>query len=96
MTWREILLTLKGGKGNLLSYIDSYELGYKGVVGNRFSFGFDVYYFRRSGGATFRQITPSVAIQTENLAQQLGESVLNNALPLIEQALLADGSRTSA
>lgn len=59
-----------GGQGNLLSFLTSYELGYKGVVGNRFSFGVDIYHFRRKGGATFRQITPVVNI--EDLPENLG------------------------
>ncbi|MGC6479930.1 MAG: TonB-dependent receptor [Flavobacteriaceae bacterium] len=55
-------ITPEGGKGQLLSFLTSYEFGYKGVVGNRFSFGIDVYHFRRQGGATFREITPIVSI----------------------------------
>ena len=79
-----------GGQGNLLSFLTSYELGYKGVVGNRFSFGLDVYHFRRKGGATFRQITPVVSI--ENLPENLGQTVQNNTQNLIEQGLIDLGS----
>lgn len=83
-------LTPVGGQGNLLSFLNSYEIGYKGVVGNRFSFGIDIYHLRRKGGATFRQITPVVAIQ--NLPQNLGQVVQNNAQSLIEQGLINLGS----
>ncbi|MGB1448695.1 MAG: hypothetical protein ACPG8F_02550 [Flavobacteriaceae bacterium] len=83
-------LALKGGQGNLLSFLTSYEIGYKGVVGNRFSFGVDFYYFRRKGGATFRQITPVVSIQ--DLPENLGQVIQNNTQDLIEQSLINLGS----
>ncbi len=77
------------GKEIYFPLLIHYELGYKGVVGNRFSFGIDVYYFRRKGGASFREITPSVSIETEDLYhQRLGEAVGNNAMGLIEQGLI--------
>lgn len=79
-----------GGQGNLLSFLTSYELGYKGVVGNRFSFGVDIYHFRRKGGATFRQITPVVNI--EDLPENLGQTVQNNTQGQIEQALINLGN----
>ncbi len=79
-----------GGQGNLLSFLTSYELGYKGVVGNRFSFGVDIYHFRRKGGATFRQITPVVNI--EDLPENLGQTVQNNAQGQIELALINLGN----
>ena len=65
-------------------------MGYKGVVGNRFSFGVDIYHFRRKGGATFRQITPVVNI--EDLPENLGQTVQNNAQGQIEQALINLGN----
>lgn len=83
-------LTPDGGQGNLLSFLTSYELGYKGVVSNRFSFGVDIYYFRRKGGATFRQITPVVSIT--DLPENLGQTVQNNAQGLIEQGLIDLGN----
>ena len=79
-----------GGQGNLLSFLTSYELGYKGVIGNRFSFGIDVYHFRRKGGASFRQITPVVSIQ--DLPQNLGQLLQDRSQGLIEQGLIDLGS----
>ncbi len=79
-----------GGQGNLLSFLTSYEFGYKGVIGNRFSYGIDVYYFRRKGGATFRQITPVVNIK--DLPENLGQSVQNSAEDLLEQGLVNLGN----
>ena len=83
-------MTPDGGQGNLLSFLTSYELGYKGVVSNRFYFGVDIYYFRRKGGATFRQIKPVVSIT--DLPENLGQTVQNNAQGLIEQRLIDLGN----
>jgi outer membrane receptor for ferrienterochelin and colicins len=85
-------LTPEGGQGNLLSFLTSYELGYKGVVSNRLSFGVDIYYFRRKGGATFRQITPVVNIQNLPIPENLGQTVQNNTQGLIEQGLIDLGN----
>lgn len=80
---------VKGGQGNLLSFIDAYEIGYKGVVGDRFSFGVDVYHYRRKGGATFQQISPLANIQ--NLGSSLGQGVRANAEPALTQGLIGIG-----
>ena len=79
-----------GGQGQLLSFLTSYEFGYKGVIGNRFSFGVDVYHFRRQGGATFREITPIVS--NLNLPENLGQAVQNNLQPLLQQSLVNLGT----
>ena len=78
-------MAAEDGTGDLLSFMNSYEFGYKGVIGDRFSFGFDVYHYRRKGGANFQQITPIATIA--NLSQSLGQAVRANAQPAIEQAL---------
>ncbi len=79
----------KGGTGNLLSFLDSYEIGYKGVVGDRFSFGVDVYHYRRQGGASFQQISPLANIQ--NLGASLGQGVRANVEPALTQGLVGLG-----
>lgn len=86
-------LAAEDGKGNLLSYMTSYELVYKGIIGNRFSFGVDIYHYRRKGGASFQQITPNVNIV--NLGQSLGEEVGEKILPLLEEQLIAAGQPAS-
>lgn len=73
------------GTGDLLSFMTSYELGYKGIIGDRFSFGFDIYHYRRKGGANFQQITPIATVV--NLGQSLGQGVRANAQPALQQAL---------
>ena len=82
-------LEAKDGQGKLLSFLDSYEIGYKGVVGDRFSFGIDVYHYRRKGGASFQQISPVVNIN--NLGSSLGQGVRANAEPALTQGLIGLG-----
>ena len=82
-------LEAKDGQGNLLSFLDSYEIGYKGVVGDRFSFGVDVYHYRRKGGASFQQI--SLVVNINNLGSSLGQGVRANAEPALTQGLIGLG-----
>ena len=75
--------------GNFLSYLNVYEFGYKGLFGDRFAAGFDVYHIRRKGGAGFQQINP--VVNFSNLGTQLGNAVQALAQPQIEQGLIAQG-----
>jgi len=79
----------ENGKGNLLSFLSFYELGYKGVVGDRFSFGVDVYHYRRKGGASF-QLISSLAV-TPGLGGNLGQAVRANIEPALVQGLINQG-----
>lgn len=82
-------LSAENGKGNLLSFLSSYELGYKGVVGDRFSFGVDVYHYRRKGGASFQLISPLAV--TPGLGGNLGQAVRANIEPALVQGLINQG-----
>jgi len=87
-------LEAKDGKGNLLSFLDSYEIGYKGVIGDRFSFGVDVYHYRRKGGASFQLITPLAVLP--NLGTNLGQEIQTNSEPLLTQSLINNTELDSA
>ncbi len=82
-------LNAENGQGNLLSFLNSYEFGYKGVVGDRFSFGVDVYHYRRKGGASFQLISPLAV--TPGLGANLGQAVRANAEPALTQGLIDQG-----
>ena len=75
--------------GNFISFLNVYEFGYKGLFGERFAAGFDIYNIRRKGGAGFQQINPVVNFL--NLASQLGDGVQAVAQPQIQQSLIALG-----
>ena len=74
---------------NLISFLNMYEFGYKGLFGDRFAAGFDVYYMRRKGGAAFQQINPVVNIT--NLSSALGKEIQSLAQPRLEEGLRALG-----
>ncbi|MDG1024198.1 MAG: TonB-dependent receptor [Flavobacteriaceae bacterium] len=82
-------LMAQGGRGNLISSLTSYELGYKGSIGNRFAFGFNIFHLRQTGGAGFQQITPNISISS--LSPELAQGVLDNALPQLNQGLQSLG-----
>ncbi len=69
----------KGGKGNLISKLTSYEVGYNGRFGDRFTAGVNVYYLRNSAGAGFQQINPVVSIAS--LGPELGNAVQDKSVP---------------
>ena len=76
----------EGGKGNLISFVTSYELGYKGLIGDRFAFGVNIYHLRNKGGAGFQQISPMINIA--NLGSELADAVTDLAIPQLEQGLI--------
>ena len=75
--------------GNFISFLNVYEFGYKGLFGDRFAAGFDIYHIRRKGGVGFQQINPIVNFS--NLGTQLGNAVQAKAQPQIEQGLITQG-----
>ena len=75
--------------GNFISFLNVYEFGYKGLFGDRFAAGFDIYHIRRKGGVGFQQINPIVNFS--NLGTQLGHAVQAKAQPQIEQGLITQG-----
>lgn len=82
-------LEAKDRVGNYISFLNVYEFGYKGLFGDRFAAGFDVYHIRRKGGAGFQQINP--VVNFTNLGTQLGSAVQAEAQPQIVQGLIAQG-----
>jgi iron complex outermembrane receptor protein len=74
---------------NLISFLNAYEFGYKGLFGNRLAAGFDVYYLTRKGGAAFQQVNPIVTIS--NLDTLLGDELQSIAQPQLEQGLIGAG-----
>ena len=76
----------EGGQGNLISFVTSYELGYKGLIGDRFAFGVNIYHLRNKGGAGFQQISPMINIA--NLGSELADAVTDLAIPQLEQGLI--------
>ncbi len=74
---------------NLLSTLWAYELGYKGLFWEKFAAGFDVYYFRRTQGGGFDQVSPIITLTS--LPQDLGEGVQTTFQPLLEGLLQQNG-----
>jgi len=73
----------------LISSLSAYEFGYKGLFWEKFAAGFDVYYFRRTRGGGFGQVSPIVTLT--NLPADLGADVQATFQPQIEGLLLQSG-----
>lgn len=73
----------------LISHVTAYELGYKGLFWEKFSMGADVYYFRKTKGGGFSQVSPIITMTS--LPQDLGAGVQATFQPQIEGALIQFG-----
>ncbi len=73
----------------LISSLSAYEFGYKGLFWEKFAAGFDVYYFRRTSGGGFGQVSPIVTLT--NLPAELGAGVQATFQPQIEGLLQQNG-----
>ncbi len=73
----------------LISQLSAYEFGYKGLFGERFAAGFDVYYFRKTKAGGFSQVSPVITMT--NLPEDLGAGVQSTFQPQIEGGLLQMG-----
>ncbi|MEK9613354.1 MAG: TonB-dependent receptor [Flavobacteriaceae bacterium] len=82
-------LEAEGGSAKLISQLSALEFGYKGLFWDRFALGFDVYFFRRTAGGGFGQISPIVNFV--NLPANLGQNVQETFQPQIEQVLSGVG-----
>ena len=69
----------------LISQLSAFELGYKGLFGEKFAAGFDVYYFRKTAAGGFSQVSPVITMTS--LPQDLGAGVQATFQPQIEGAL---------
>ena len=63
--------------------VRSWEIGYKGIIGNKLSIGLDFYTLWRNGGIEFGQVGNVYALQNyEEIASALGAGVAADLLPL--------------
>lgn len=87
LSGRELLPV--GGETVLLSHLEAYELGYKGLFWSRLAAGFDVYHFRRTSSGGFSQVSPIITMTS--LPEDLGEGVQSTFQPKFEAALIDRG-----
>ncbi len=73
----------------LISQLSAYEFGYKGLFGERFAAGFDIYYFRKTAAGGFSQVSPIITMTS--LPADLGAGVQSTFQPQIEAGLLELG-----
>ncbi len=73
----------------LISQLSAYELGYKGLFGEKFAAGFDVYYFRKTRAGGFSQVSPVITMTS--LPQDLGAGVQATFQPQVAAALQQNG-----
>jgi iron complex outermembrane receptor protein len=73
----------------LLSHLTAFEIGYKGLFWEKFAAGFDVYWFRKTRGGGFGQVSPIITLT--NLPNDLGAGVQSTFQPQIEGLLLQNG-----
>lgn len=73
----------------LISQLNAFELGYKGLFGEKFAAGFDVYYFRKTAAGGFSQVSPIITMTS--LPEDLGAGVQSTFQPQFEGALLQLG-----
>jgi iron complex outermembrane receptor protein len=69
----------------LISSLTALEFGYKGLFWEKFAAGFDVYYFRRTRGGGFGQVSPFITLT--NLPSDLGVGVQELYQPQIQGLL---------
>ena len=82
--------TAIGTPSALLGTTTSWELGYKGVLGDKFSIGIDVYTFARTGSTQFTAIGPTFRLNnSEGIPNDLGAQVAADFAsdPLISAAI---------
>lgn len=55
--------------------LNSFEVGYKGIIGEKWSVGLDVYTYERKGFTNFTAIGPTFSLQGANIATDLGSTI---------------------
>jgi iron complex outermembrane receptor protein len=79
-----------GTPSALLGTTTSWEVGYKGLLGDKFAIGLDVYTFARTGSTQFTAIGPTFRLTgAENIPNDLGAQVASDfaADPVISGAI---------
>ena len=69
----------------------SFEIGYKGVFGNKLAVTADLYSIQTSGFINFTAISPTIRFTDQNIAVDLGNAVRTNVTKQLEAALIAGG-----
>jgi iron complex outermembrane receptor protein len=90
----EPMNTLTGTDSAKIGTLKSWEVGYKGLLGDKWSLGVDVYTYERSGFDQFTAIGPTYAFSgLENIGNDLGAAVAADfaADPTL-QAVIAAGT----
>ncbi|MDG2108906.1 MAG: TonB-dependent receptor [Flavobacteriaceae bacterium] len=82
--------TAIGSRSAILGTTTSWELGYKGLLGDKFAVGLDVYTFARSGSTQFTAVGPTFRLNgAEAIPAALGAQVASDFAsdPLISAAI---------
>ena len=79
------------GKGEI-GTLNSFELGYQGIIGDKLAVSYDVYTYERTGFTRFRQLAPSYVFQgSENMPSDMAASIVADMIadPTINASVLA-------
>lgn len=87
-------MTPKNVSTNLLAYRNAFELGYRGRISDKFTFGTDVFLYRNKGGSGLGQVSPVITL-TPEVANDLGSAVSISTQESIYATLLAYGQSES-
>ncbi len=75
-----------------IATLDSWEIGYKGLIADKLGVSFDIYYSHADKNSQFTAISPGyLLLGIGNIPTQLGAAVQNASQGQIEQALLGLG-----
>lgn len=70
----------------ILTY-SNYELGYKGLINNKWSVFADLYYLKRTGFTLFDAIGPTYFLAGADIATDLGNAIESGIAPVLTEAL---------
>ena len=78
------------GKGEI-GTLNSFELGYQGIIGDKLAVSYDVYTYERTGFTRFTQLAPSYVFQgSENMPSDMAASIVADMIadPTINASVL--------
>ena len=78
------------GKGEI-GTLNSFELGYQGIIGDKLAVSYDVYTYERTGFTRFTQLAPSYVFQgSENMPSDMAASIVADMIadPTINATVL--------
>ena len=78
-----------------IAELDSYEIGYKGLIGDKFGLSVDVYTIERKGFFRFTGIGPTIAWAGADVQSDLGGAVATGIQPFLENTLGLDQGTAS-